>query len=147
MLSAELSRWREAEARLQCAAFAAEFALGTSYAHRIRDVDVIPPGCSKDHRWRNGLRCAESRAKKFWPSADNHNDLEMLSFAGIPCNGEQRAGPENLWLGMNRHERREWRGFRRLNDSRCGRLHLALDSGFTPAPLLLLAEPACARST
>jgi hydroxymethylpyrimidine pyrophosphatase-like HAD family hydrolase len=77
---------REAEAVLRSAAFAEEFALAVTI-YESKDfamIDVIHPVCSK------GSSLAEWAAKRGFAReevmaiGDNHNDLEMLTFAGIP---------------------------------------------------------------
>lgn len=86
MLSGRIDAMRDAEARLRGVSFAEEFRLAiTAYAQKdFAMIDIIPPGCSK------GSTLAEWAALRGIPPAeilaigDNHNDLEMLSFAGIP---------------------------------------------------------------
>src|SRR5258708_12949926 len=86
MLSGRIEPMREAEARLQCAAFAAEFRLAvTSYAHKdFAMIDVIPPGCSKGSSLAEWAALRGIAREEILAIGDNHNDLEMLSFAGIP---------------------------------------------------------------
>ena len=86
MLSGNLARMREAETALRGADIAEEFALAvTTYESRnFSMIDVINPICSK------GASLAEWAAMRGVARAevlaigDNHNDLEMLNFAGIP---------------------------------------------------------------
>jgi Cof subfamily protein (haloacid dehalogenase superfamily) len=86
MLSGDVMRMQAAEAALRGAAFAGEFALAvTVYLSRnFSMIDVINPLCSK------GAALAEWAALRGVPReevlaiGDNHNDLEMLTFAGIP---------------------------------------------------------------
>ena len=86
MLSGRIEPMREAEARLQSAAFAAEFRLAvTSYAHKdFAMIDVIPPGCSKGSSLAEWAALRGIAREEILAIGDNHNDLEMLSFAGIP---------------------------------------------------------------
>jgi len=86
MLSGRIEQMREAEARLQSAAFASEFRLAvTSYAHKdFAMIDVIPPGCSKGSSLAEWAALRGIAREEILAIGDNHNDLEMLSFAGIP---------------------------------------------------------------
>jgi len=86
MLSGRIEPMREAEARLQSAALAAEFRLAvTSYAHKdFAMIDVIPPGCSKGSSLAEWAALRGIAREEILAIGDNHNDLEMLSFAGIP---------------------------------------------------------------
>jgi len=86
MFSGTLAEMEEAEQSLASSPLAERLRLAaTKYA--VRDfamLDVLPPGCSKGMalaEWadRQGLRREEILA-----IGDNHNDLEMLHFAGIP---------------------------------------------------------------
>lgn len=86
MLSGRIGPMQEAEACLRGAAFAEEFRLAvTSYA--IKDfamIDVIPPGCSKGSTLAEWAALRGIAREEVLAIGDNHNDLEMLSFAGIP---------------------------------------------------------------
>ena len=86
MLSGRIEPMREAEARLGSAAFAAEFRLAvTSYAHKdFAMIDVIPPGCSKGSSLAEWAAVRGIAREEILAIGDNHNDLEMLRFAGIP---------------------------------------------------------------
>jgi hydroxymethylpyrimidine pyrophosphatase-like HAD family hydrolase len=86
MLSGRIEPMHEAEARLQRAAFAAEFRLAvTSYAHKdFAMIDVIPPGCSKGSSLAEWAALRGIAREEILAIGDNHNDVEMLSFAGIP---------------------------------------------------------------
>jgi hydroxymethylpyrimidine pyrophosphatase-like HAD family hydrolase len=85
-LSGPVAPLRAAEAVLRNAPFRAEFALAVTI-YRDKDfsmIDVINPSVSKGStlaEWaaRRGIRREEILAM-----GDNHNDLEMLTFAGIP---------------------------------------------------------------
>src|SRR5260370_17755664 len=76
----------EGEDRLRRAAFAADFRLAvTSYAHKdFAMIDVIPPGCSKGSSLAEWATLRGIAREEILAIGDNHNDLEMLSFAGIP---------------------------------------------------------------
>ena len=86
MFSGSVERMRAAVVALRAADFAADFAVAvTVYDDRnFCMIDVINPTCSK------GRSLAEWSAMRGIPReevlaiGDNHNDLEMLSFAGIP---------------------------------------------------------------
>jgi Cof subfamily protein (haloacid dehalogenase superfamily) len=86
MLSGKVAAMCEAEAALRGASFLEEFTLAvTSYSSKdFAMIDVIHPLCSK------GSSLAEWAALRGFPReeimaiGDNHNDLEMLSFVGIP---------------------------------------------------------------
>jgi Cof subfamily protein (haloacid dehalogenase superfamily) len=86
MLSGRIEPMREAEACLRGAAFAEEFRLAvTSYAHKdFAMIDVIPPGCSKGSTLAEWAALRGIAREEILAIGDNHNDLEMLSFAGIP---------------------------------------------------------------
>jgi hydroxymethylpyrimidine pyrophosphatase-like HAD family hydrolase len=77
---------REAELLLQSVQFAHEFALAVT-VYEAKDfsmIDVIHPSVSKGAalaEWA-GLRGVAPR--EILAIGDNHNDLEMLSFAGVP---------------------------------------------------------------
>jgi Cof subfamily protein (haloacid dehalogenase superfamily) len=86
MLSGSMEAMREAEARLRRAAFAEEFRLAvTCYGHKdFAMIDVIPPGCSKGSTLAEWATLRGFAREEVMAIGDNHNDLEMLSFAGIP---------------------------------------------------------------
>jgi Cof subfamily protein (haloacid dehalogenase superfamily) len=86
MLSGSMKAMREAEARLRSAAFAEEFRLAmTSYEKRdFAMIDVIPPNCSKGSSLAEWAALRGIDREEILAIGDNHNDLEMLSFAGIP---------------------------------------------------------------
>ena len=86
MFSGTVEQMEEAERQLSESPVAAQVRLAaTKYASRnFAMLDVLPPGCTKGaalEEWavRQGLRREEILA-----IGDNHNDLEMLRFAGIP---------------------------------------------------------------
>ena len=86
MLSGKIEPMREAEARLRGAAFAEEFRLAvTSYEKKdFAMIDVIPPGCSKGSSLAEWAALRGIAREEILAIGDNHNDLEMLTFAGIP---------------------------------------------------------------
>jgi Cof subfamily protein (haloacid dehalogenase superfamily) len=86
MFSGTVAEMEEAERLLLDSPVAEQVRLAaTKYAARdFGMLDVLPPGCTKGAalaEWaqRQGLRREEILA-----IGDNHNDLEMLHFAGIP---------------------------------------------------------------
>ncbi|MEQ1473871.1 MAG: HAD-IIB family hydrolase, partial [Candidatus Acidiferrum sp.] len=86
MFSGNVAPVRAIESTLRAAPFANEFTLAvTIYAKKdFAMIDVIKPNCSK------GASLAEWAAQRgisreeILAIGDNHNDLEMLTFAGIP---------------------------------------------------------------
>jgi Cof subfamily protein (haloacid dehalogenase superfamily) len=86
MYSGTVAEMQEAEELLAASPLSERFRLAaTKYSARdFAMLDVLPPGCTKGAalaQWaqRQGLRPEEILA-----IGDNHNDLEMLHFAGIP---------------------------------------------------------------
>jgi len=86
MFSGTVAEMNEIEELLHASEVSSQLRLAsTKYASRdFAMLDVLPPGCTKGAalaEWasRQGLRRDEILA-----IGDNHNDLEMLSFAGIP---------------------------------------------------------------
>ena len=86
MFSGTIAEMQKAEEVLQESSVAGQVRLAaTKYAARdFAMLDVLPPGCTKGAalaEWaqRQGLHRNEILA-----IGDNHNDLEMLHFAGIP---------------------------------------------------------------
>ncbi len=86
MLSGNLAPMREAEAILRGARFAGEFALAvTTYESKdFAMIDVINPVCSKGSSLAEWAALRGVAREEVMAIGDNHNDLEMLSFAGIP---------------------------------------------------------------
>jgi HAD superfamily hydrolase (TIGR01484 family) len=86
MLSGRIEAMREAEARLRRAVFAEEFRLAlTCYEHKdFAMIDVIPAGCSKGSSLAEWAALRGIAREEVLAIGDNHNDLEMLTFAGIP---------------------------------------------------------------
>ena len=86
MYSGTVAEMEEAEKSLAASQLAEQFRLAaTKYSARdFAMLDVLPPSCTKGaalEEWaqRQGLRREEILA-----IGDNHNDLEMLHYAGIP---------------------------------------------------------------
>ena len=86
MLSAKVEAMRKAEAALRGASFAREFALAvTRYESKdFAMIDVINPVCSKGSSLAEWAAVRGFTREEVMAVGDNHNDLEMLSFAGIP---------------------------------------------------------------
>jgi hydroxymethylpyrimidine pyrophosphatase-like HAD family hydrolase len=86
MLSGKVQPMREAEASLRAVPFAAEFGLAVT-AYESRDfsmIDVIHPDCSKGSALAEWAALRGYAREEVMAIGDNHNDLDMLSFAGIP---------------------------------------------------------------
>src|SRR5260370_26394959 len=86
MLSGKVAPMRDAEAALRAAPFVEEFALAmTSYESKdFAMIDVINPVCSKGSSLAEWAALRGFAREEVMAIGDNHNDLEMLSFAGIP---------------------------------------------------------------
>jgi len=86
MLSGKVAPMRDAEAALRAATFAEDFALAmTSYESKdFAMIDVINPVCSKGSSLSEWAALRGFAREEVMAIGDNHNDLEMLSFAGIP---------------------------------------------------------------
>jgi Cof subfamily protein (haloacid dehalogenase superfamily) len=86
MLSGRIEPMREAEACLRGAAFVEEFRLAvTSYEKKdFAMIDVTPPNCSKGSSLAEWAALRGIAREEILAIGDNHNDLEMLTFAGIP---------------------------------------------------------------
>ena len=86
MLSGRVAPVREAENVLRAAHFAAEFALAVT-CYESRDfamIDVLNPACSKGAALAEWASVRGFAREEVMAIGDNHNDLEMLSFAGVP---------------------------------------------------------------
>jgi 5-amino-6-(5-phospho-D-ribitylamino)uracil phosphatase len=86
MLTGTVASMQAAERALQSAPFRAEFALAVT-AYESRDfsmVDVIHPACSKGAALAEWARLRGYARQDIMAIGDNHNDREMLSFAGVP---------------------------------------------------------------
>jgi len=86
MFSGGLARMQEVEATLRGAEFLVEFALAvTVYESRnFSMIDVINPRCSKGASLAEWAALRGVAREEILAIGDNHNDLEMLTFAGIP---------------------------------------------------------------
>jgi len=86
MVSGKVRPMRDAEAALRGAAFADEFALAVT-CYESKDfamIDVINPACSKGSSLAEWAALRGFAREEVMAIGDNHNDLEMLTFAGIP---------------------------------------------------------------
>jgi Cof subfamily protein (haloacid dehalogenase superfamily) len=86
MLSGKVQAMRDAEAVLRGAEFAAGFCLAVT-VYESRDfamVDVMHPGCSKGSALAEWAALRGYARDEVMAIGDNRNDLEMLSFAGVP---------------------------------------------------------------
>lgn len=86
MFTGQVAPMREAERTLRECAFAREFALATTL-YESKDfamIDVIPPDCSKGASLAEWAVLRGIAREDILAIGDNHNDVEMLSFAGIP---------------------------------------------------------------
>jgi Cof subfamily protein (haloacid dehalogenase superfamily) len=86
MLSGHVAPVREAEEVLRGAGFAGEFALAVT-CYESRDfamIDVINAVCSKGSSLAEWAAVRGFAREEVMAIGDNHNDLEMLSFAGVP---------------------------------------------------------------
>jgi len=86
MLSGKVVPMRDAERALRSAPFATEFALAvTVYEHRdFAMLDMLNPVCSKGASLKEWVELRGFAREEVMAIGDNHNDLEMLTFAGIP---------------------------------------------------------------
>lgn len=86
MLTGQVAPIREAERVLRGVPFRTEFALAvTVYQNRdFSMIDVINPACSKGAALAEWASLRGLRRDQIMAIGDNHNDREMLSFAGLP---------------------------------------------------------------
>jgi hypothetical protein len=86
MFSGNIAPVREIEAALRAASFAKEFTLAvTIYAKKdFAMIDVINRSCSKGSSLAEWAALRGIAREDVLAIGDNHNDLEMLNFAGIP---------------------------------------------------------------
>jgi Cof subfamily protein (haloacid dehalogenase superfamily) len=86
MLSGPIGPMREAEAALRTAEFAEDFALAvTTYESKdFSMIDVMHPIVSKGYSLGEWAALRGYAREEVMAIGDNHNDLEMLSYAGIP---------------------------------------------------------------
>jgi Cof subfamily protein (haloacid dehalogenase superfamily) len=86
MYTGSVASMREAELTLRSVQFAREFALAAT-VYEDRDfsmIDVIHPGVTKGTTLAEWTRFRGVAPEEILAIGDNHNDLEMLSFAGVP---------------------------------------------------------------
>ncbi len=86
MLSGKVEPMRAAEAALRVAPFVATFGIAAT-VYESKDfamIDVIHPQCSKGASLEEWAALRGFAREEVMAIGDNHNDLEMLSFAGIP---------------------------------------------------------------
>ena len=86
MFSGKVQPMREAEAVLRSVPFADEYRLAVT-VYESRDfsmIDVIHPRCSKGSSLAEWAMLRGLSRDEVMAIGDNHNDVEMLSFAGIP---------------------------------------------------------------
>jgi Cof subfamily protein (haloacid dehalogenase superfamily) len=86
MLSGKVEPMREAEAVLRAAQETEGFKVAST-VYESRDfsmIDVIHPRCSKGAALAEWATLQGLAREEVMAIGDNHNDLEMLSFAGIP---------------------------------------------------------------
>jgi hypothetical protein len=86
MFSGEIAEMRAAEAILRNAEFAGEVRLAvTKYEHKnFAMIDVIHPSVTKGVALSEWTATRGISREEVLAIGDNHNDLEMLEFAGIP---------------------------------------------------------------
>jgi Cof subfamily protein (haloacid dehalogenase superfamily) len=86
MLSGKVDSMREVEVVLRAAEAAEGFKVAST-VYESRDfsmIDVIHPQCSKGAALAEWATLRGLNRKEVMAVGDNHNDLEMLSFAGVP---------------------------------------------------------------
>ena len=86
MFSGRVAAMRDAETALRRAPFADRFALAVT-CYESKDfamIDVINPVCSKGSSLAEWAAVRGFAREEVMAIGDNHNDLEMLTFAGIP---------------------------------------------------------------
>ena len=86
MLSGKVAPMREAEATLRGVGFSDEYGLAST-VYESRDfamIDVIHPDCSKGAALAEWAAIRGYERGEVMAIGDNHNDLEMLTFAGVP---------------------------------------------------------------
>jgi Cof subfamily protein (haloacid dehalogenase superfamily) len=86
MLSGKVEEMRAAAALLRSAPFAKEFSLAvTSYDSKdFAMIDVVNPVCTKGSSLAEWAALRGFSREEVMAIGDNHNDLEMLTFAGVP---------------------------------------------------------------
>lgn len=86
MLTGTLQPMRQAEEVLRAARESGEFTVAST-VYPVRDfsmVDVIHPDCSKGASLAEWASVRGITRDEVMAIGDNHNDVEMLSFAGVP---------------------------------------------------------------
>ena len=86
MLSGKVAAMRDAEQALRGTPFAQDYALAVT-CYESKDfamIDVLNPICSKGHSLAEWAALRGFGREEVMAIGDNHNDLEMLMFAGIP---------------------------------------------------------------
>jgi len=86
MFSGRVAALREAEAALRSNGYAARYSLAVTL-YESRDfamLDVINPVCSKGFALAEWAAARGLGRDEVMAIGDNHNDLEMLRFAGVP---------------------------------------------------------------
>jgi Cof subfamily protein (haloacid dehalogenase superfamily) len=85
MFAGSIEEMRAVEAALRATAFAGEFQLAITSYHRkdFGMIDVLNPRCSKGASLREWAEHRGYQREEILAIGDNHNDLEMLHFAGI----------------------------------------------------------------
>jgi Cof subfamily protein (haloacid dehalogenase superfamily) len=86
MLSGKVQPMRDAEETLRAAQTSGEFAVAST-VYPARDfgmIDVIHPDCSKGSSLAEWASLRGIAREEVMAIGDNHNDVEMLTFAGVP---------------------------------------------------------------
>jgi Cof subfamily protein (haloacid dehalogenase superfamily) len=86
MFTGSVDRAKAVESLLTGSSFSSEYSLAvTMYQNRdFGMVDVIPPGCSKGSTLAEWVRRRGWSREDVMAIGDNHNDIEMLQYAGLP---------------------------------------------------------------
>ena len=86
MFSGTVAEMAEIEALLAASALAKDLKLAaTKYAAKdFAMLDVLPPGCTKGAALAEWAKLQGLQREEILAIGDNHNDVEMLEFAGIP---------------------------------------------------------------
>ena len=86
MFAGQIEPMREAEAALRAAGSAQDFFVAlTVYENRnFAMIDVLHPACSKGAALAEWATLRGYGREEVMAIGDNHNDLEMLCFAGVP---------------------------------------------------------------
>ena len=86
LFSGKVAPVREIEEALRTSSSRAPFAVATTVysAKDFAMIDVVTPGCSKGSTLAQWAGLRGIAPHEIMAIGDNHNDLEMLTFAGIP---------------------------------------------------------------